>query len=129
VVWRACDPLYIVNRMDAASPDPVAIVTMDHKGRLVDLNAEAERFFGFNRTEVINRMLAEIMVPPRLRMQHAAGLARYLSSGQGPVLGKSIEVPALNAKGDEVPVGLLIRRVENSDPPLFEAELRPVSKA
>lgn len=116
-------------RMQADSSDPVAMVTMNHEGRLIDMNAEAERLFGFSRADVLDRMLAEVLVPPRLRMQHVAGLTRYISSGHGPVLGKQIEVPALNAKGDEVPVGLLIRKIDNSDPPIFRAELRPVKKA
>lgn len=115
--------------MDAATPDAVALVTMDHEGRLIELNAEAEKAFGFNRVDVLGLMLAEVLVPPRLRWQHVDGLRRYMNSGHGPVLGKRIEVPALNAKGDEVPVELLIRRVDGSEPPVFQAELRCVNKA
>jgi PAS domain S-box-containing protein len=114
--------------MDAASSDTPALVMMDHHGRLIDLNIEAENLLGFKRADVLERMLSEILVPPRLRMQHAAGLRRYIDSGHGPVLGKKIEVPALNAKGEEVPVELLIRHVENSQPPVFQAELRPARK-
>jgi PAS domain S-box-containing protein len=115
--------------MEADTSDAVAVVTMDHQGRLTDLDAEAERLLGFSRADVVQKMLADVLVPPRLRMQHVAGLKRYIDSGQGPVLGKRIEVPALNAKGDEVPVELLIRHVENTEPPIFRAELRRVKKA
>ena len=114
--------------MEAESSDFPAVVTMDHHGRLIDLNLAAESLLGFKRADVLERMLAEILVPARLRMQHAEGLRRYIGSGHGPVLGKKIEVPALNAKGEEVPVELLIRHVENSEPPVFRAELRPASK-
>jgi PAS domain S-box-containing protein len=123
-----CRQLAIVGSMDTASSDVPALVTMDHHGRLIDMNSEAETLLGFKRADVLERMLSEILVPPRLRMQHAAGLRRYIGSGHGPVLGKKIEVPALNASGEEVPVELLIRHVENTEPPIFRAELRPANK-
>jgi hypothetical protein len=39
-------------------------------------------------------VLAELIIPPRLRQAHATGLAHYLATGIGPPLGKLIEITA-----------------------------------
>jgi len=53
---------------------------------------------------------------------------RYLSTGEGPVLGKRIEMPALRADGTEFPVELAITRIPTDGPPLFTAYLRDISE-
>jgi PAS domain S-box-containing protein len=106
-----------------------SIITMDHQGRIVEFNAAAEATFGRRRDEVLGRELAETIVPPALRAQHRAGLARYLASGESTVLGKRIEMPALRADGSEFPAELAISRVEVDGPPLFTAYLRDITQA
>jgi len=114
--------------MNAGSTESVAVVMMDHQGHLIDINDEAERLFGFVRADVLDRMVADVLVPQRLRMQHMSGLTRYINSGYGPVIGKRIEIPALNARGEEIMVELLIARVDGTDPPVFQAQVRLLNK-
>src|ERR1700674_1537624 len=66
------------------------IITMDAAGKVLEFNAASERTFGFTKAEAIGRALADLIIPPQLREAHAAGLARYLATGQGQVLGKLI---------------------------------------
>jgi PAS domain S-box-containing protein len=101
-----------------------AIIRMDHRGRLVEFNAGAERLLGYLRADVIESPVADVLVPPRLRMQHQLGLSRYLNNGTGPILGKAIEVPALHADGREFLVKMTVNRVPESEPPVFEATLQ-----
>ena len=42
--------------------DPV--VTMDHRGRILDLNPGAERAFGYPRAEAVGHLVSELFVPP-----------------------------------------------------------------
>jgi PAS domain S-box-containing protein len=123
---------------DAARPDdPLwralfdtaldCIISMDHTGRVLDLNRAAEDTFGWPRDGAIGRELAELIIPHRLRAAHHAGLRRYLESGEGPVLGSRIEVPALHAEGHEFPVELAISRLPTAGPPVFVAYLRDIS--
>src|SRR5438270_9289134 len=69
------------------------IISIDHEGRVIEFNPAAERTFGYRRSEVLGRELAECIVPPRLRDAHRQGLARYLTTGEGTVLGRRIEMP------------------------------------
>jgi len=99
---------------------------MDHQGRIVDFNPAAERTFGYRRDEVIGKTLAETIVPPSLRESHRRGLARYLETGEGPVLGRRIELTGLRKDGTEFPVELAITRIAG-EPPAFVGFARDIS--
>ena len=105
-----------------------AIITMDHEGRLVEFNGAAERIFGHARAEVLGRSLAGVIIPERLREAHQRGLARFLATGEGPVLNKQIELPALRADGTEFPAEIAILPIPGTQPPLFTAFLRDVTE-
>ncbi len=103
------------------------IVSMDHTGRVAEWNAEAERMFGYSREEALGRELADLIVPPSLREAHRAGLARYLSGGDGPVIGRRVEVTGLRRDGSEFPVELAINRIAG-EPPRFTGFLRDITE-
>jgi|GEM_PF-209352 len=104
------------------------IITMDHEGKIVEFNPAAERTFGFRRDQVIGRELADFIIPPVLRERHRRGMAHYLATGEGPVLGKRLELPGLRADGTEFPVELAITRISTDGPPLFTAYLRDIAE-
>ena len=68
-----------------------------------------------------------LIIPPFLREQHRRGLAHYLQTGEGPVLGKRIEVPALRADGSEILVELAISPYRVDNRALFTAYLRDIT--
>jgi len=105
-----------------------AIITIDHDGRVVEFNAAAERIFGFSRSAARGTLLANLIIPPRFREAHLKGIKRYLETGEGPVLGRRIEISALRADGMEFPVELAITRVPGVDPPLFTGFLRDLTE-
>ncbi|MDP9382779.1 MAG: PAS domain S-box protein, partial [Chloroflexota bacterium] len=88
-----------------------AIITMDHDGRVVEWNPAAERTFGYPREGAVGREMAELIVPPSLRQRHRQGLAKYLGTGEGVVIGRRIEITAMRSDGSEFPVELAITRV------------------
>jgi PAS domain S-box-containing protein len=104
------------------------IITIDHQGRVIDFNPAAERLFGYAGADVLGRDIAELIVPPRLREAHHRGMAHYRATGEGPVLGRRIEMPALRADGTEFPAELAITRIPTDGPPHFTAYLRDISE-
>jgi PAS domain S-box-containing protein len=104
-----------------------AVITIDHEGKVVEFNPAAERTLGFQRAEVLGREMAEVMVPLSLRETLRHGLAHYLATGQGAVLDKRLEMPALRADGMVFPVELAITRIPAEEPPLFTAYLRDIT--
>ncbi|MDX6525719.1 MAG: hypothetical protein QOI43_1230, partial [Gaiellales bacterium] len=104
------------------------VISIDHEGAILELNPAAERIFGLERDAVIGRKMVDLIVPPSLRDAHAAGFQHYLATGEGPVLGKRIEVPAIRADGSEFPIELSIAAVDVPGKPVFTAYLRDISE-
>jgi PAS domain S-box-containing protein len=104
------------------------IITIDHEGRILEWNPAAERTFGRRRADVLGKQLAETIIPPRYRDDHYRGFARYLQTGEGPILGRRIEVEGMRADGSTFPCELAITRVPLPGPPAFTAYLRDVSE-
>jgi PAS domain S-box-containing protein len=100
------------------------IVTMDHEGRLTEFNPAAEEIFGHRRSDVIGLPLAEAIIPAALRQRHWDGLARYLATGEAPILGKRIELAGLRADGTEVTLEVSFDRMPGDGPPSFAGFVR-----
>jgi PAS domain S-box-containing protein len=105
-----------------------AIVSMDHRGLVTGFNPAAEHIFGYSNAEALGRPLAELIIPPSLRDAHQRGLARYLECGDGPVMGKRIELTAMRKDRTEFPVEVSICRIPASDPPVFTGFLRDLTE-
>lgn len=105
-----------------------SIITIDAEGRVLEWNPAAEAVFGRKRVDVIGKPMADLIIPPRLRDAHYAGLSRYLRTGEPHVLGQRIRVSAMRADGSEFPVELAITRVPTGGPPVFTAYLRDLSE-
>ncbi|HEY3203034.1 MAG TPA: PAS domain S-box protein [Thermoanaerobaculia bacterium] len=104
-----------------------AIVTMDREGKIIEFNPAAEHLFGYTRAEALGKFLGDLIIPARLRQRHREGLARYLATGEGPILGKRIEMPALRADGTEFPAELTVSPVSGDGPPMFTGFVRDIT--
>ena len=105
-----------------------AIITMEGSGRIVDFNPAAERIFGYRRDQAVGRPLGNLIVPPRLREAHAAGLERFQRTGEGAIIGRRIEISAVRADGSEFPVELTIGAVDAGDDQLFSGHVRDITE-
>ena len=104
------------------------IIIMDANGRVLEFNPAAEHVFGFTRKEAIGKELADLIIPTHLRDQHRRGLAHYLKTGDGPVIGKRIEIGGVRKDGSEVVVELAITAVTINDSPIFVGYLRDITQ-
>lgn len=104
-----------------------SVISMDHEGRIIEWNESAAKTFGYSRERALGQELASLIIPPRLRDQHRNGLAHYLATGEGPVLGKRVELPALRPDGSEFLAEIAISVVNLEGPPKFTAYLRDIT--
>jgi PAS domain S-box-containing protein len=104
-----------------------AFVSIDESGRIIEWNPQAERTFGWARDEVLGRELAETIIPPEYRDEHRRGLARFVQTGEGPVLDKLLELTALRRDGETFPVDLTISAVSTTEGHVFHAFVRDIS--
>jgi PAS domain S-box-containing protein len=105
-----------------------AVVTMTADGEIVEFNPAAERVFGYATEQAIGRMVAETLVPPDQRDAHRRGLARYLESGRGPLIGRRVDIIAMRADGTEFPAEIAISPFELDGATLFTAHIRDMSE-
>lgn len=75
----------------------------------------------------MGRELAALIIPPKLRDRHRRALERYLSTGQGTVLGKRLELTGYRADESEFPVEVAISRIGTEDPPMFIGYVRDIT--
>jgi PAS domain S-box-containing protein len=104
-----------------------AVITMDESGRITEFSPAAERTFGYSRDNVIGKELADVLVPPDLRERHRGGLARYLATEEASILGRRVELRAMRADGQEIPVEVAINRIDVPGPPTFTGYVRDIS--
>ena len=85
-----------------------AVLGIDGSGNVTEWNAQAETMFGWKRGEAVGRKLSELFIPHRYRDAHNKGLQHFLSTGEGPLLNRRIEITALHRDGTELPVEVSI---------------------
>jgi len=62
-----------------------------------------------------------------MRDAHRRGLARYLATGEGPVIDNRLELTAIRSDGSELPVELSVTRIQTGGMPEFTAYLRDIT--
>lgn len=105
-----------------------AVVVMDVDAKVIGWNAHSEETFGWSWDEVRGRRLSDMIIPPALRVAHETGIAHYLATGEGPVLDRRIEVPALHRNGTEMSVELSVTASEQFGDKLFIGFIRDISE-
>ncbi|HEV8252748.1 MAG TPA: EAL domain-containing protein [Candidatus Limnocylindria bacterium] len=104
-----------------------AYIAIDAQGRIVDWNAQAEATFGWSRKEALGEALDELIIPMTQRTAHRAGLAHYLATGEGRLVGKRIEVTALHKDGHEFLAELTIWPVGSGEDIHFSALVHDIT--
>ena len=104
-----------------------AYIAIDTAGMIIDWNAQAEETFGWPREEVIGQPLEDRIIPAGQRTAHRAGMARYLATGEGRLIGKRIEVTALHRDWHEFLAELTIWPVGSGDSIHFSALIHDIT--
>jgi PAS domain S-box-containing protein len=88
-----------------------AIIVLASPDIILFWNKKAEEMFGYSADEVIEKGVHELIVPQKFRDKVGEGLRNFFKTGQGPVIGKVVEVSALRRNGTELPVELSVSAV------------------
>src|SRR6059036_429561 len=65
---------------------PDAIVIVDAEGKIVLVNSQTEKLFGYRREELAGQPV-DILVPPRFRNKHPAYRAEFMSDPRARAMG------------------------------------------
>jgi PAS domain S-box-containing protein len=97
--------------LEAAS---VAQVMVDRDGRIVLVNAQTERIFGYSRAELLGQPV-EMLVPERFRAQHAGQRGMFMAAPITRAMGTGRDLYGLRKDGKEVPVEIGLSAVTTDE--------------
>jgi PAS domain S-box-containing protein len=103
------------------------IITIDHLGQIVELNAAAERIFGLSQSKLIGESMIEV-IPATFKPWFMNGLANSFAGDKGPIHGSRIEMPALRADGSRFAAELTISPIMLAGHPMYTLYIRDITQ-
>ena len=108
-----------------SAPDPLVAVNQD--GRIVVVNAQAEKTFGYKREELLGQPM-DILVVERLREKCWAYRNKFFKGPERPPAGATLELFGLRKDGSEFPVEINLSLLETEDGLWGSAAIRDLTE-
>lgn len=105
---------------------PDALLMVDRNGLMVQVNRQAEKLFGYGKSELIQEPV-EMLVPLRIREKHIAFRAGYFQAPRLRPMGLGQELSARHKLGREIPVEISLSPVTTSEGLFVLAAVRDIS--
>jgi two-component system sensor kinase FixL len=105
---------------------PSGIILADREGRIVLVNAQTEKVFGYARKELIGQMI-EVLLPERLRGAHPTDRAKFMAAPETRAMGAGRELFARRKDGAEFPVEIGLNPIQTPDGILVLAAVVDIS--
>jgi PAS domain S-box-containing protein len=107
-----------------AAPD--AMVVVNQGGKIVLLNVQAEKQFGYRRDELIGQKVTNI-IPVGFAERLIADDLRSTEDALAQQIGAGIELTALRKDGSEFPIEIMLSPLESAEGILVTAAIRNIS--
>lgn len=107
-----------------AAPD--AIVIVDPDGRLVLVNDQVERLFGYARNDLIGQPI-EMLMPERFGERHVSHRQAFVREPRARPMGVALELFGRRRDGSEFPVEISLSPLQTGDELLIMAAVRNVT--
>jgi PAS domain S-box-containing protein len=98
----------------AVESAPNAMIMVDQEGRIVLVNAQTEKLFGYPRAELLGQSI-EMLVPERFRAAHPGQRRSFFAQPQTRSMGAGRDLFGLRKDGVEVPVEIGLNPIRTDE--------------
>ena len=106
---------------------PSGMIMIDADGKIVLINAEAERLFGYAREELFGRSI-DILVPAMARPGHAKLRKEFVAAPEARRMGIGRDLYGARKNGTQIPIEIGLNPIQTSDGLMILSAITDISE-